>query len=77
MKPKNLDQMVEVELNRLISTIKSRREELDLTQEAMAERVGVSYNQYKYIEQGRRRPSIEVFVKICIVLELKSELKIS
>lgn len=44
--------------------IQKRRKELDLTQEDLAEKVGISRAYMGFIEQGRNAPSLEVLEKI-------------
>ena len=40
--------------------LKQRRQELDLTQEALAEATGCSSDSIRKIESGRRRPSRQI-----------------
>jgi transcriptional regulator with XRE-family HTH domain len=55
--------------DRLLARVKQRREELDLTQEAFAERAGLGYKYYQSVEAGRRRDirlsTIEKLAKAC------------
>jgi transcriptional regulator with XRE-family HTH domain len=51
--------------------IKRIRKQLNLTQEKVAEKVGVSTNYIGFIEQGRYSPSLEVVEKIAKVLKVK------
>lgn len=50
--------------------IQKRRKEVGLTQEELADKVGVSRAYMGYIEQGRNAPSLEVLEKIAKVLEI-------
>lgn len=51
--------------------VKRIRKEMKLTQEQVAEKVGVSTNYIGFIEQGRYAPSLEVIEKIAKVLKVK------
>jgi len=48
--------------------IQKRRKEMELTQEELADKVGISRAYMGYIEQGRNAPSLEVLEKIARVL---------
>ena len=54
--------------------IQKRRKELDLTQEELGHRVGISRAYMGYIEQGRYAPSLEVLEKITRILKVKLKL---
>jgi len=49
--------------------IQKRRKELEITQEALAEKVNVSRVYMGYIEQGRNTPSLELLQKIAKILK--------
>lgn len=49
--------------------IQKRRREIGLTQEGLADKVGVSRAYMGYIEQGRNAPSLGVLEKIARVLK--------
>jgi len=51
--------------------IKKRRNELGMTQEDLAEKVGVSRVYIGYVEQGRNTPSLEILEKIAKALKIK------
>jgi len=51
--------------------IKKLRGELGLTQEDLAEKVGVSRVYIGYVEQGRNTPSLEILEKIAKALKSK------
>ena len=53
-----------------LSVIKTRRKELDLTQTAVAEKVGISISHYSQIEKGERGLSIETLDALLKVLGL-------
>ena len=50
--------------------IKIRRKELHLTQAHLAEQLNVSNNHLSSIENGREKPSFEVFLKISELLHV-------
>lgn len=45
--------------------IQVRRKELKLKQDELAERLGISNNHMSSIENGKQRPSMDVFLNIC------------
>ena len=49
--------------------IQKRRNQAGLTQEELADKVGISRAYMGYIEQGRNAPSLEVLEKIARVLK--------
>lgn len=49
--------------------ISSRRKELNLTQEVLAEKTDMSINQISNIENNKSIPSIETILKFCEVLK--------
>jgi len=51
--------------------IKKYRNEKGLTQEDLAEKVGVSRVYIGYVEQGRNTPSLEILEKIAKALNVK------
>ncbi|MEM6379397.1 MAG: helix-turn-helix domain-containing protein [Bacteroidota bacterium] len=61
----------------IIRTIKQRREELQITQETLADLSGVGLRTLKGIESGKGNPTLETLLKIADVLglELKLEVK--
>lgn len=52
--------------------IKKRRQYLDLTQEELAEKVGVSRAYMGFIEQSRNVPSLETLEKIAKALRVRT-----
>ena len=52
--------------------IKRKRKLLNLTQEELAAKVGISPVYVGYIEQGRNTPSLEVLEKIAKALKIKT-----
>ncbi len=59
--------------NSLGSVLRRRRRQLDITQQDIAQRVGVRANYVGYLERDLRRPSTEVLLKIAKVLDLDRE----
>lgn len=58
-------------LSKILGTrIQKKRKQLDLTQEDVAYKVGISRAYMGYIEQGRNVPSMEVLEKIARVLKV-------
>lgn len=55
------------------AVLRSRRRQLELTQQQVARRVGVRANYIGYLERGMRRPSTAVLVKLAKVLDLDQE----
>ncbi len=50
--------------------IKSRRKELRIKQNELAESLGISNNHISSIENGREKPSLDMFLKICEELKV-------
>ena len=50
--------------------IKERREQLDISQKELAEKIGISQSFLCDIEQGRSKPSIDTAVKIADALTI-------
>lgn len=51
--------------------VRKRRRELGITQEELADKVGISRVYAGYIEQGRHAPSLEVLEKIAKALKVR------
>jgi DNA-binding XRE family transcriptional regulator len=51
--------------------IKKYRSEVGMTQEDLAEKVGVSRVYIGYVEQGRNTPSLEILEKIAKALKVR------
>lgn len=52
--------------------IKEKREQLGISQKALAEKVGISQSFLCDIEQGRCKPSLDTAVKLAKVLKIKN-----
>jgi transcriptional regulator with XRE-family HTH domain len=59
---------VAISYNEIGGRISSRRKELNLTQENVAENTNMSINQISNIENSKSIPSIETVMKLCDVL---------
>lgn len=62
--------------NELIKTIKQRREDLQVTQEILAELSGVGLRTLKQLESGKGNPTLSTLQKISDVLGMEVCLKI-
>jgi len=62
--------------NRLIQSIKSRREMLNVTQETLAELSGVSPRTLKQFESGKGNPTLQTLNKLADALGLELCLKV-
>jgi len=60
--------MISKEEIHLAKKIRQYRKEAGLTQEIMAEKLGLSSKYIRFIENGRRRPSLKVVYKIAKIL---------
>lgn len=58
----------------IINTIKQRREELQITQEILAELSDIGLRTLKGIESGKGNPTLETLLKIADVLGLELKL---
>ena len=65
---------VERRLWLISKAIQTRRDELKLTQEGLAERLEISSITIQFIEQGRRYPSLPMLFYICEYLRIKVEI---
>jgi DNA-binding XRE family transcriptional regulator len=59
------------QMRELSQAMQMQRRKVGLTQETLAEALDVSVNTIKYIEQGRRLPSLIMLLRIANVLKLK------
>lgn len=59
------------QIREISSLLQDQRRKLGLTQEALAEKLDISVNTVKYIEQGRRAPSLVMMLRIAVVLKLR------
>lgn len=61
---------VKARLDKVSNQIQLKREELGVTQEELAEKLGVSSMTIQFIEQKRRYPSVQMLFYICDYLEI-------
>jgi len=62
--------IIEVDFRALGLLISKYRHDANLSQEKLAERVGVSTNFLGNIERGEKHPSVDTLFKICVALQL-------
>ena len=62
---------VKSRLDKVSVQVQGKREALGLTQEELAEKLGVSTMTVQFIEQIRRYPSVQMFYYICDYLEIE------
>ncbi len=55
--------------------LQKRRKDMGYTQESFAEELDISPNTVKYIEQGRRAPSLAMLLKIARLLKVQLRLE--
>lgn len=60
-------------IKNLSTYIRSRRQNIGLTQKKLAEKVGVSANTVARWERSESEPSWSDFLKLCVVLGMKFE----
>lgn len=65
--------MVNIQFDVIGKRIQLRRKEKNLKQGDLAELLEISNNHISSIENGRERPSLETFVKICYILEVSPD----
>lgn len=70
MKYRNL---VRKDIRDLVDTIQKRRQELGTSQTRFAEEINISFKTLQAIEQGTRKPSLEVLLVMCRALRIKLE----
>lgn len=61
---------IKAEIKKICSDLQARRKKMGLTQEKLAESLNVDINTIKYIEQGRRLPSLPMLIRICRELQI-------
>lgn len=62
---------IERRLNEISHLIQARREKTGMTQEELAEKLGVSVMTLQFIEQRRRYPSLPLLFFICDYLKIE------
>jgi len=74
--PAKYQKSVESELHRLSTAIQKGREMRDLTQEVLAEKLGIGTTTLQSIERGRRYPSLPTLFYVCQVLGIEIQIKL-
>lgn len=69
--PDKFQRDAEKQLRGIAQKIQKKRESLGLSQEALAEQLGLAVNTVKTIEQSRRYPSLPMLFYICKFLGIK------
>lgn len=69
--PKKEILVIQDELSDLGKKLQKRRKDLGYTQESFAEEMDINVNSVKYIEQGRRIPSLPMLLRLVRALKLK------
>ena len=72
--PKKEVSGIKTETDKLGEFFQVRRKELEMTQEDFAEKLDLNVNTIKYIEQGRRVPSLPMFFRILKALHLEMKI---
>ena len=71
---KNQEKVIQTEIKKMGTFLQEQRKARGYTQESFSEALEVNVNTIKYIEQGRRSPSLEMLLKICGQLDLELKL---
>lgn len=56
-----------------MNKLKSRREELNLTQKQVAERIGIKEQQYQFYEYGKTIPNVIIGIRLAEALQTTVE----
>lgn len=73
--PAKYKDAVRKQLEALSTMVRDKREGSDLTQEELAEDLGIDPQTISYIEQKRRYPSLPLLFTICARLGIKIQFK--
>jgi transcriptional regulator with XRE-family HTH domain len=73
--PRREQKAIKDDVVKIGALFQARRKELGFTQEEFAERLGLNVNSVKYIEQGRRIPSLPMLFRIAKALKIDVILK--
>lgn len=63
------------EIANLVDYLQKQRQEKGISQTAFAEEINISFKTLQAIEQGTRKPSLEVLLAMCKALGVKLEPK--
>lgn len=61
---------IEFQYSDMGNRIKTRRKELRIKQAELAEKLNISNNHMSSIENGRQKPSLDTFIRICNILNV-------
>lgn len=61
---------IEFQYEDMGNRIKLRRKELRIKQAELAEKINISNNHMSSIENGRQKPSLDIFIQICNLLHV-------
>lgn len=61
---------IEFQYSDMGNRIKTRRKELRIKQAGLAEELNISNNHMSSIENGRQKPSLDTFIRICNILNV-------
>ena len=64
-------------MNNFGRKLKYHRKQSGLTQEQLAEKMGVSYTQYQNYERGKSYPLMEKFIVLCQLLDVPADYLLS
>ena len=53
--------------------IRRKRREMDITQEQLAEKVGISTSFMGHVERGTRTLSVDTLFKLCVALNVSAD----
>lgn len=63
-------EQIEFQYKNMGNRIKIRRKELRIKQAELAEKLNISNNHMSSIENGRQKPSLDIFIQICNLLSV-------
>ena len=64
-------------MNNFGKKLKYFRNQIGITQEQLAEKLGVSYTQYQNYERGKSYPHMEKFIKLCQIMDVPADYLLS
>ena len=61
---------IQLATQQVVYNLKKIREEKNSSQLELAHRAGISQNMVTYIETGKRSPTLQTLIKLCVALEV-------
>ena len=61
---------IQLATQQVVYNLKKIREEKNISQLELAHRAGISQNMVTYIETGKRSPTLQTLIKLCVALEV-------